>query len=109
MQIKDSSTCESPPDALKQRTEALARHIGEAMEGGSGFVFGVLYDENHCADIGGINGVNKEVVARLRSSFTRMFIQSPDIASIIKEALALVLMDALESHLHDELTNKSIN
>jgi len=53
--------------------------------------------------------VNKEVVARLRSSFTRMFIQSPDIASIIKEALALVLMDALESHLHDELTNKSIN
>jgi len=73
MKIKDSSTCESPPDALKQRTEALARHIGEAMEGGSGFVFGVLYDENHCADIGGINGVNKEVVARLRSSFTRMF------------------------------------
>jgi len=75
----------------------------------NGFVFGVLYDENHCADIGGINGVNKEVVARLRSSFTRMFVQSPDITSIIKEALALALMDALGSHLHDELTNKSIN
>lgn len=107
--LNSFSTCETPPESLKKRTETLAKHIEECMDSGDGFVFGVLFDEGHCADIGGINGGHDDMIARLSNTFERLFVQQPDVADIIKKAMTIAIMSMLESpldkNLNDNLTH----
>ena len=99
------STCDNPPDVLKQRTEDLTRQLSKTLESGEGFIFGVLFDEKHCADIGAINGMHGDIVARLSTSFERLFVQQPDVATLVKEAMTVALLRVMGASLHTKLTN----
>lgn len=80
------------PVALKERVETLSKAIGHAMEGGDGVVIGVLFQDSHCGDLGGVNGDMDEVIARLSGTFIRAIEADDNVGKMLKAAMAKAII-----------------